>query len=75
MAVSQVELYEAEDSVLGTILFPNDVVFNRTGVLPCQRIYRKIAARSLAKKGIISFSVFGNQFNIENATGGKLFFR
>jgi len=68
-AVNQAKLYEAEDTVTGTILFPNDVLFSGNWCFTVPQNLKQDCCEIIGEKGMIKFEVFGNRFVVKTDNG------
>lgn len=69
IAVNQAGFYEAEDTVTGTILFPNDVLFTGNWCFTVPQNLKQDCCEIIGEKGMIKFEVFGNRFVVKTENG------
>jgi predicted dehydrogenase len=73
LSLNQSGIYAAEDTVTGTIQFSNNILFSGNWCFTMPEYLREDTCKIIGEKGTLKFSVFGNQFQIENAIGRKSF--
>jgi predicted dehydrogenase len=72
-AVNQTRLYEAEDTVSGTLQLPGDVLFTGNWCFTMPDFLQEDNCEIIGEKGSIKFPVFGNQFTLQNKDGVERF--
>ncbi|MEJ0082366.1 MAG: Gfo/Idh/MocA family oxidoreductase [Puia sp.] len=72
-AVNQSRLYEAEDTVSGTMQLPDNVLFSGNWCFTMPDFMQEDSCELIGEKGSIKFPVFGNQFILQNKNGVRSF--
>ena len=72
-AVNQAGLYEAEDTVSGTMQLPGNVLFTGNWCFTMPDFVQEDSCEMIGEKGSIKFPVFGNQFTLQNKNGLQSF--
>jgi len=73
IAVNQAGLYDAEDTVIGTIKFPYDVLFTGNWCFTVPNNLKSDCCEIIGEKGLIKFEVFGKRFIIKTEDGIESF--
>lgn len=73
VAVNQAQLYDAEDTVTGTVLFPDDVLFTGVWCFTVPAHLKQDCCEIIGELGVIKFPVFGNRFVVKTENGIESF--
>ena len=72
-AFNQAKLYEAEDTVVGYIQFPGDIIFTGNWNFTMAEHIKEDQCRIIGETGSLSFPFFGNQVDLINNEGKQHF--
>jgi predicted dehydrogenase len=72
-ALNQAGLYEAEDTVSGTMQLGGDTLFTGNWCFTMPDFVQEDSCELIGEKGSIKFPVFGNQFILQNQNGLQSF--
>jgi predicted dehydrogenase len=73
MSAIQAGLYEAEDTVTGTIRFQNDVLFTGHWCFTVPNHLKHDCCEIIGEKGVIKFEMFGKHFIVKTENGIESF--
>jgi len=72
-AVNQAGLYEADDTVVGIIQFPNEVLFTGNWCFTVPGHLKQDCCEIIGEKGLIKFEIFGKRFVVKTEVGIESF--
>jgi predicted dehydrogenase len=73
MSVNQAKFYDAEDTVVGYIQLPNDILFTGNWCFTVPESMKKDECKIIGEKGSLSFPFFGNELKMITDEGTQNF--
>jgi predicted dehydrogenase len=73
MSINQSGLYEADDTVVGTIQLSNDVLFTGNWCFTVPYHLKQDCCEIIGEKGMVKFEMFGKRFIVKNQEGIESF--